>query len=78
MIGRWLARGSAILWRSVDEQSVVPGRSRGTQEFNDYVLLITLLVFVSRGLSNRSPLEVNNNQNLFYLFHKPIYDKHMY
>lgn len=78
VIGRWLARGSAILWRSVDEQSVVPGRSRGTQEFNDYVLLITLLVFVSRGLSNRSPLEVNNNQNLFYLFHKPIYDKHMY
>lgn len=41
-------------------------------------MLITLLVFVSRGLSNRSPLEVNNNQNLFYLFHKPIYDKHMY
>lgn len=78
VIGRWLARGSAILWRSVDEQSVVPDRSRGTQEFNDYVLLITLLVFVSRGLSNRSPLEVNNNQNLFYLFHKPIYDKHMY
>lgn len=78
VIGRWLARGSAILWRSVDEQSVVPGRSRGTQESNDYVLLITLLVFVSRGLSNRSPLEVNNNQNLFYLFHKPIYDKHMY
>lgn len=63
-IGRWLARGSAILWRSVDEQSVVPGRSRGTREFYGYVLLITLLVFVSRGLLNRSPLEVNNNQRV--------------
>lgn len=33
-IGRWLARGSAILWRSLDEQSVVPGRWRATHPFD--------------------------------------------
>ena len=42
LIGRWLARGSAILWRSLGEQSVVPGRPRGTQAFSNPVSRLRL------------------------------------
>lgn len=48
-IGRWLARGSAILWRSVQEQSVVPGRPRGRQAHRSRASLLVFFVFVSRG-----------------------------
>lgn len=49
--------------RSTNSQSSLAVRgARGS--FLCYVLLITLLVFVSRGLLNRSPLEVNNNQRV--------------